>query len=77
MTDVTQILSQIEDGAPSATEKSLPFVYDELSKIAAAKPANEKPGKDSLGNSAGTRCPPPASGCRKGSVLGSRWFSTA
>jgi plasmid stabilization system protein ParE len=45
MTDVTQILSQIEDGNPSAAEQLLPLVYDELRKLAAAKLANEKPGQ--------------------------------
>jgi len=30
MTDVTQILSQIERGDPSAAEQLLPLVYDEL-----------------------------------------------
>ena len=42
MTDVTQILLQIEDGDPSAAEQ-LPLVYDELRKLVAAKLANEKP----------------------------------
>ncbi len=45
MTDVTQILSQIENGDPSAAEQLLPLVYDELRKIAAAKLAQEKPGQ--------------------------------
>ena len=45
MTDVTQILSQIEDGDPSAAEQLLPLVYDELRKLAAARLANEKPGQ--------------------------------
>ena len=45
MTDVTQILSQIEDGDPSAAEQLLPLVYRELKKLAAAKLANEKPGQ--------------------------------
>ena len=45
MTDVTQILSKIEDGDPSAAEKLLPLVYDELRKLAAARLANEKPGQ--------------------------------
>ena len=45
MTDVTQILSKIEDGDPSAAEQLLPLVYDELRKLAAAKLANEKPGQ--------------------------------
>ncbi len=45
MTDVTQILSQIESGDPSAAEQLLPLVYEELRKLAAAKLAREKPGQ--------------------------------
>ena len=45
MADVTQILSQIEQGDPSAAEQLLPLVYDELRKLAAAKLASEKPGQ--------------------------------
>jgi RNA polymerase sigma factor (TIGR02999 family) len=45
MTDVTQILSQIEQGDPSAAEQLLPLLYDELRKLAAAKLAHEKPGQ--------------------------------
>ena len=45
MADVTQILSQIEEGDPEAAEKLLPLVYDELRKLAAAKMAQEKPGQ--------------------------------
>ena len=45
MTDVTQILSTIEQGDPSIAEELLPLVYDELRKLAAAKLANEKPGQ--------------------------------
>jgi RNA polymerase sigma factor (TIGR02999 family) len=45
MTDVTQILSQIESGDPSAAEHLLPLVYQELRKLAAAKLAQEKPGQ--------------------------------
>jgi hypothetical protein len=45
LTRVTQILSQIESGDPSAAEKLLPLVYDELRKLAAAKLAQEKPGQ--------------------------------
>ena len=45
MTDVTQILSQIESGDPSAAEQLLPLVYDELRKLAAAKLAHENPGQ--------------------------------
>src|SRR5687767_14755386 len=45
MTDVTQILSQIELGDPSAAEQLLPLVYDELRKLAAARIAQERPGQ--------------------------------
>ena len=45
MSDVTQILGQIEDGDGQAAEKLLPLVYDELRKLAAAKMAQEKPGQ--------------------------------
>jgi RNA polymerase sigma factor (TIGR02999 family) len=45
MTDVTQILSQIENGDPSAAEQLLPLVYDELRKLATARLAQEKPGQ--------------------------------
>jgi RNA polymerase sigma factor (TIGR02999 family) len=41
MTDVTQILCQIETGDPSASEQLLPLVYEELRSLAAAKLANE------------------------------------
>jgi hypothetical protein len=45
MSDVTQILSQIESGDPKAAEQLLPLVYDELRKLAAAKMAQENPGQ--------------------------------
>ena len=45
MSDVTRILSQIEEGDPSAAEQLLPLVYDELRKLAAQKMAQEKPGQ--------------------------------
>ena len=45
MADVTQILSQIDQGDPHAAEQLLPLVYDELRKLAAAKMAHEKPGQ--------------------------------
>jgi RNA polymerase sigma factor (TIGR02999 family) len=45
MSDVTQILSQIESGDPSAAEQLLPLVYEELRKLAAQKLVNEKPGQ--------------------------------
>ena len=44
MTDVSQILSQIESGDSAAAEQLLPLVYDELRKLAAAKLAQEKSG---------------------------------
>src|SRR6188508_1459962 len=43
--DVTSILSAIEQGDPSAAEQLLPLVYDELRKLAAQKLAQEKPGQ--------------------------------
>jgi RNA polymerase sigma factor (TIGR02999 family) len=45
MSDVTQILSAIEQGDASASGQLLPLVYDELRKLAAAKLAQEKPGQ--------------------------------
>src|SRR6476659_8185253 len=45
MSDVTRILSQIEQGDPVAAERLLPLVYDELRKLAAAKLAHENPGQ--------------------------------
>jgi RNA polymerase sigma factor (TIGR02999 family) len=43
--DVTRILSAIEQGDPQAAEQLLPFVYDELRRLAAAKLTQEKPGQ--------------------------------
>ena len=45
MTDVTQMLSQIEDGDPIAADQLLPLVYKELRALAAARLAHEKPGQ--------------------------------
>src|SRR5262245_34520859 len=45
MSDVTQILSAIEQGDPSAAEQLLPLVYDELRQLAAQRLAQEKPGQ--------------------------------
>src|SRR5512140_3370812 len=45
MSDVTQILSQIESGDPQAAGQLLPLVYEELRKLAAQRLANEKPGQ--------------------------------
>lgn len=43
MSDVTQILQQIDAGDPSAAERLLPLVYEELRKLAAARMARESP----------------------------------
>ena len=45
MTNVTHLLSAIEQGDPQAAEQLLPLVYDELRKLAAQKLAQEKPGQ--------------------------------
>ena len=45
MSDVTQILSAIEQGDPHAAEQLLPLVYEELRKLASQKLAHEKPGQ--------------------------------
>src|ERR687888_2137663 len=45
MSEVTRILSAIEQGDPSAAEQLLPLVYEELRRLAAQKLAHEKPGQ--------------------------------
>src|SRR2546422_1493374 len=45
MSEVTRILSAVEQGDPHAAEQLLPLVYDELRKLAAQKLAQEKPGQ--------------------------------
>jgi RNA polymerase sigma factor (TIGR02999 family) len=45
MSEVTRILSAIEQGDPHAAEQLLPLVYDELRRLAAQKLAQEKPGQ--------------------------------
>jgi RNA polymerase sigma factor (TIGR02999 family) len=45
MSDVTRILSAIEQGDPSAAEQLLPLVYDELRRLAAQRLAHEQPGQ--------------------------------
>ena len=45
MTDITRILSAIEQGDPQAAAQLLPLVYDELRKLAAQRLAQEKPGQ--------------------------------
>jgi RNA polymerase sigma factor (TIGR02999 family) len=45
MTEVTRILSAIEQGDSHAAEQLLPLVYDELRRLAAQRLAQEKPGQ--------------------------------
>jgi RNA polymerase sigma factor (TIGR02999 family) len=45
MSDVTHILSAIEQGDPHAAAQLLPLVYEELRKLAAQKMAQEAPGQ--------------------------------
>ena len=45
MSDVTRILSDIDQGDSQAAERLLPLIYDELRKLAAHKLALEKPGQ--------------------------------
>lgn len=45
MSEVTRILSAIEQGDPRAAEQLLPLVYDELRSLAARRIAQEKPGQ--------------------------------
>jgi RNA polymerase sigma factor (TIGR02999 family) len=45
MSEVTRILSAIEQGDPHAAAQLLPLVYDELRQLAAQKLAQEKPGQ--------------------------------
>jgi RNA polymerase sigma factor (TIGR02999 family) len=45
MSEVSHILTAMEEGDPHAAERLLPLVYDELRKLAALKLAQEKPGQ--------------------------------
>jgi RNA polymerase sigma factor (TIGR02999 family) len=45
VSDVTHILTAIEQGDPYAADRLLPLVYEELRKLAAARMANEKAGQ--------------------------------
>ncbi len=45
MTEVTQVLSAMEQGDAAAAEKLLPLVYKELRKLAAVQISNEAPGQ--------------------------------
>ncbi len=45
MNEVTRILVAIEQGDPTAADRLLPLVYEELRKLAADRLAREKPGQ--------------------------------
>jgi RNA polymerase sigma factor (TIGR02999 family) len=45
LSQVTRILSAIDQGDPHAAEQLLPLVYEELRRLAAQKLAHEKPGQ--------------------------------
>jgi RNA polymerase sigma factor (TIGR02999 family) len=45
MSEVTRILSAIEQGDPSAAAQLLPLVYEELRRLAAQRLGQEKPGQ--------------------------------
>jgi RNA polymerase sigma factor (TIGR02999 family) len=45
MSDVTRLLSAIDQGDPHAAAQLLPLVYDELRRLAAQRLAQEKPGQ--------------------------------
>ena len=49
MSDVTRILSAIEQGDQHASERLLPLVYDELRELAAQRLAHERPGQTLVG----------------------------
>ena len=52
MSEVTRILSAIEQGDPHVAEQLLPLVYDELRRLAAERMAQEEPGQTLRGQSA-------------------------
>jgi len=45
MSNVTEILTAIDQGAPARANELLPLVYEELRKLAAARMAQESPGQ--------------------------------
>jgi hypothetical protein len=45
MTDVTQLLSALEQGDPHAASRLQPLVYEELRKLAAQRMTQEQPGQ--------------------------------
>src|SRR5262249_51989775 len=66
MSEVTRVLSAIEQGDPHAAEQLLPLVYDELRRLAAHRLAREAPGQTlqatALVHEAYLRLAAPASG---------------
>jgi hypothetical protein len=47
MTNVTQLLSAVDQGDPHAASRLLPMVYDERRKLAAQRMAQERPSEKS------------------------------
>jgi RNA polymerase sigma factor (TIGR02999 family) len=45
VTEITQILTAIQEGQPQASEQLLPLVYQELHQLAVSKMARETPGQ--------------------------------
>lgn len=45
MSEVTQLLSAVDAGDPTAADRLLPLVYEELRKLASVRMAKEKPGQ--------------------------------
>lgn len=45
MSDVTRILTSIDQGDSKAADELLPLVYEELRRLASQKMAHEKPGQ--------------------------------
>jgi RNA polymerase sigma factor (TIGR02999 family) len=45
ISNISRVLSAIEQGDPAAAEQLLPLVYDELRRLAARRLAQEKPGQ--------------------------------
>ena len=45
MSDVTRLLSAIDQGDPRAAEQQLPLLYEELRRLAEAKLAQQRPGQ--------------------------------
>ena len=62
MSEVTRILSALEQGDPHAAEQLLPLVYEELRKLAAQKMAQEAAGPHASANRPGPRGVPAPGG---------------